>query len=260
MPEGPEIRYQREILSPYIINRTITDIKAFSKKKVLIPCNSKVLEVGTKGKLLWIKTKDYFIHIHLGMTGWLYIGKEDKYTKYIITLGNRKVYFNSVRKFSTLNIYEKKIHLQKLSKLGIDILKKEFTYSRYYNIITNRKMMITTFLLDQDKLSGIGNYQKSDVLYLAKIHPKAKTNDLTNRQIKDLYTAIKYIAYSSILTWLTNNNIKIPTDIKNNMPAKTLSSYDFYVYNKLTDQCGNKITSETIGGRGTYYVKKIQKL
>jgi DNA-formamidopyrimidine glycosylase len=263
MPEGPEIRYQKEVLQPYIINKTITKIEAFSKKRVYIPKKSKVLEVGTQGKLLWIRTSDYYIHIHFGMTGWLYLDKdqdEPEYTKYIIHLGSKKVYIESIRKFTKLNIYKKTAHDRKVAKLGIDILKEDFTYEAYYKLISNRKMMITKFLLDQDKLCGVGNYQKSDALYLARIHPKAKTDELTDKQIKDLYEAIKYIVFSSLLTWFTKDRIKIPIDIQNVKPSKTKVPYKFIVYGEEKDPLGNKITFEDVGGRGTYYVKKLQKL
>ena len=94
---------------------------------------------------------------------------------------------------------------------------------------------------------------------MARIHPYAKTSDLTNKQIQNLYKAIKYIAFSSLLTWLKKNKISIPTDVKKNKPAKTKVPFTFIVYDMERDPKNNIITSEKIGGRMTYYVKKLQK-
>ena len=264
MPEGPEIRYIKELVEPHIINRTIISIKAFSKKRVYIPNNSKVSEVGTKGKLLWIRTGHYYIHIHFGMTGWLYL-EEPEYTKYVITVmdGNRRstnVYIDSIRKFTTLKIYKREAHMRKLNGLGIDVLTRDFTYSAFYNLIDSKNMMITKFLLDQDKLCGVGNYMKSDSLYLARIHPEARTSDLTVDQIRGLYNSIRYIAYSSLLTWLRDGRLRVPSDIRGLTPSRTRVPYRFLVYDREYDPKGNRVTMEDIGGRGTYYVKKLQKL
>lgn len=260
MPEGPEIRYQKELIEPYIINKMLTKITALSKKRVYIPNKSKILDVGNHGKLLWIRTKDYYVHIHFGMTGWTYINNEPEYTKYILDIGKNKIYIDSMRKFTKINIYKKAAHDAKINKLGIDILKEEFTYDKFHELISTRNIMITKFLLDQDKIAGIGNYQKSDALYLARIHPDAKTGDLNDSQIKKLYTAIKYVAFSSLLTWFKKNKIKVPPDINKIKPKRTKVPYDFIVYDKEEDPDGNKVVKEEIGGRSTFYVKKLQKL
>ena len=261
MPEGPEIRYLKEVLEKYILHKTLSKITAYSRIKAHIPHKSKVLEVGCKGKLLWIRTKDYYVHIHFGMTGWLYFNKDERpvHLKYLMDFGpNKQVYVESIRKFTKLKIYSYKEHDKKISRLGIDILTDKFTFDVFKEMISSKRMNICKFLLDQDKLCGIGNYQKSDVLYLSRIHPKENTANLDDNQINKLYKAIKYVAYSSLLTWLKEHHMKVPADIKRNMPSKTTNRYKFVVYDRERDNLGNKVTNETIGGRATYYVKRVQ--
>lgn len=263
MPEGPEIRYLKEVLQNHILNKTLLKITAYSKKRVYIPSKSKVIQVGSKGKLLWIRTKEYYIHIHFGMTGWLYTDEDTKpkNIKYLMEFSqNRYIFIESIRKFTYLKIYHKNAHDKKIASLGLDILTDQLTLDKLTALINSKRMNICKFLLDQDKLCGIGNYQKSDVLYLSKIHPQSNTADLSDKQIKKLYKAIKYVAYSSLLTWLKENKIKIPKDIKLSAPKRVKVPYKFIVYDKDTDPYGNKITNITIGGRATYYVKKVQIL
>jgi len=264
MPEGPEIRYNRERLlskGHNIIGKEITNIKALSRKRVYIPKPSKIIDVYSKGKLLWIETQDYFVHIHFGLTGWLYLDDEPQYTKYIITLSNdKKIYVDSQRKFTKLRIYNKTSHNRIVNKLGIDILSPEFNLDIFMEKLRSKSTTITAFLLDQSIFSGVGNYIRNEALYMSKIHPKIITSKLDDKDVAKLYKAIRYVAYSGLITWLKDDKIKIPKDIKKMSPKKLQYPYKYRVYGKVKDPYGNKITLEKIGGRKTFYVKSRQKL
>jgi len=260
MPEGPEIRFHREQLQS-IVGKSITNIKALSRKRVYIPNKSKIRAVNCKGKLLWIETVNYVVHIHFGLTGWIYIDEEPDYTKYIISLSNgQTIYVDSMRKFTKMRVYKKNTHKRLIENLGIDILTGEFTLDAFEELVCDYNMMISKFLLDQDKLSGIGNYIRNEALYIAKIHPKTITSKLSDKDIKSLYNAIKYVSFSLLIAWLKNNKIKISKDIRKVTPKKIQYPYRFKVYEKERDPSGNKVTLENIAGRKTYYVKSRQKL
>lgn len=256
MPEGPELRYLSELLKKEIQNKTLTKITALSKRRVYIPKSSRVLEIGTKGKLLWIRTRDYYIHMHLYLTGWIYL-EEPEYTKYILEFGNTKIYIDSMRKFTRLKVLKQAAHKRVLDKLGLDILTKEFALDPFTTLIKSRNMAITKFILDQDKICGAGNYIKSEVLYLSRIHPKKKTSQLTDKQIVKLFASIQYVAFSKLVTWLKLSKMKTPADIKKIKPKKLSVPYRFRVYEREKDPQGNRVTTEDIGGRATYYVKKV---
>ena len=262
MPEGPEIRYIRELLNSKIVGKSIVKITAYSNKRVYAPKpNQKIIQVGCKGKLLWIRTISYYIHIHFGITGWLYYNRKPNYTKYIIKLsGNNTIYVDSMRKFTKMKTYTKSTHHRLINKLGIDILTKDFTLETFQELIKKYKTSVSKFLLDQNKLSGVGNYIRNEALYLAKIHPLENTSTLSNKQVRQLYDKIVYVAYSSFLSWL-NGDFKVSKEIRSNMPNKLQIPYKFRVYDKETDSNGNRITFEkNMAGRRTFYVKKIQKL
>ena len=165
-----------------------------------------------------------------------------------------------MRKFTKLQIYKKQAHNRLLNKLGIDILSDDFTFDNFKTIIQNYNMMVSKFLLDQDKISGVGNYIKNEALYIASIHPKKLTGKLTIGEIRKLYNAIKYVSFSLLIAWLKTNKIKITTKIKKLIPKKIQYPYRFKVYEKEKDPYGNNITTENIGGRKSYYVKSRQKL
>jgi formamidopyrimidine-DNA glycosylase len=144
MPEGPEAKILSLLLNKYIKHDTIINITAYSKNKKKIPKKSKIISIQSKGKVIYIETKDYFIHIHLGISGWIYINEEPKYTKYIIKTNNNIIYIDSMRKFTKLDIYNNSIHQKNLHKLGIDILSSEFTIEYFNNTIKSSNSIIAS--------------------------------------------------------------------------------------------------------------------
>lgn len=249
MPEGPEIKTLEILLNKKLKGQIIENIQAFSKTPVNIPKKSQIVNIGSKGKLLWIRTKDYYIHIHLSISGWITINSEPDYTKYIIEIGKNKIYVDSMRKFSKVSVHSPSDHDKIIKKLGVNILSNEFTLSKFIELIKLCKTMIVSFLLDQKKLAGVGNYIKNEALYIAKIRPRVKTNDLSDSKIKKLFNAIRHIAFSILLE---NVNKR---DVKANVPVKLEIPYTYKVYNQQVDPKGQPVIKEKIGGRWTYYIE-----
>lgn len=263
MPEGPEIRFLVELIRKIVTNNVLVNIVALSKRKVRLPHRLKVNNIQVKGKLMWLDCGEYFVHIHMGLSGWITL-VEPEYTKYILEFKDtKKIYIDDPRKFSKITIYKKVMHDKKINSLGIDILTNSFTYESFKDKINKSHKMLSSFLLDQSNFSGIGNYIKNESLYIGKINPKRTTNSLSNLEILKLFEAITYVSYSILLEELYDENFNINnsnlSDIKRNKPGRVQIPYKYRVYNKENDPYGNKITLEIIGGRKTFYVKKLQK-
>ena len=241
MPEGPELKYL-SLLIQDIISDNIVEIKTFNKKDVE-QISGKILNVETKGKQLWIRTNNKYIHIHLGLTGWLYINEEPKNKKYMIKTNKNRIYLDNL---ATLCILDKDEHKTKIDKLGIDILTYNFTLEYFRNCLNKSKTMIAPFLLKQDKFAGLGNYIKNEALYLAKINPKTKANEIEEKKIDKLYDKIKYVSYSVLSTYI-NTKMK-------DFPDKLQVPYKFRIYNRIKDDKGNVVKKEKISGRITYYI------
>ncbi len=260
MPEGPEIKYLELLLNDLVYNKTFLNITSNTKTIKNIPSKSKVIDTGSKGKVLWLQTKHYYVHIRMGLTGWI-VDQEPKIYKYILHFNGINLWLKDRRRFSSINIFlTKEDHIKELDKLGIDILTKDFTLDIFKEKVSNSKRNISALLLDQKIFSGIGNYIRNDVLYIAKILPQRNSKTLTNKEIEDLYNAIRFVSYSNIIDWLRSNSLKIPKEIKNSKPKNLLVPYEMFVYGKDKDKFNNKIKyDKSIAGRKTYYVTNIQK-
>jgi len=256
MPEGPEILYISKICKKYLVGHKLKEIKSNSKHRINLPQVSELKEIKTYGKQMVFIFNDFYFHIHLGLTGWI-VFKDAEYARYELVFDNLTMYIDDSRRFSKLKIYKDKKESDKIiNKLGIDILTKDFKLDYFSKYIKSKNKNISSLLLMQDKISGIGNYIRNEALYIAKISPHRNTQDLDDNEIKKIYNAILYVAYSNYIEMMKMNKLKIDKMFKN---IKTEVPYIFKVYSNVKDPYGNKVIKEDIGGRKSYYVKNIQK-
>jgi len=259
MPEAPEVGFLAEYLKK-LINDNITQIEVLKgNEKIKFPKKSRVIDIGSKGKKLWIQTKDYYIHINLMLTGWVILNDESKNTKYKIITDKNKIYITTRRNFTNIKIYKHEEHEKKIKELGEEVFSNKFTLEYFKNVITKSKIIISSLLINQTKFAGIGNYIKNEALYISKINPKRIAKSLNLLEIKRLHNAVRYVAFSCFVEQLNENNIKIPKNIKKILPKKIQTPYNFRVYGRKIDNQGNEITNEQIAGRTTYFVESRQK-
>lgn len=274
MPEGPEILYWQVLLDKKLALKYKFDIiNSYTDKPIIVPKDweGKILGTGCKGKLLWLevtstnKDKTYYMHIHYGITGWLQFEKPESYIKFefilkdIKTGGRLNLYMEDKRRFSKIVIYDEKQHLKIITKLGIDIFKKDFTLSNFKTIINNKATMVAPLLLKQEIFCGIGNYIKNEVMYMTKLKAKVKTSELTEDQINELYTNILFVSYSNLVEMLKDTKIlKYLNKSKSvHMPKKLEVPYQYRIYGRETTSDGKKVFKIKVGGRDSYCVREL---
>lgn len=259
MPEGPEIYYLKEMLKTKIKSQKFIDIISNTNSEVKLPKESKIIDCDCKGKLLWIQTEDYYVHMHLMISGWLVFEKPNV-CKYEFIFDNMTIYMDDTRRLSKVYIVSsKKEHEKIIGELGLNFLSNEINKEIFVDMVSNSTKNISSLLLDQSIFSGIGNYIRNDALYLSKIHPNKKSKDIEIEDIKTLYENIIFVMFSNLYELLKTDNLKVPKEIKNIAPMNLEVPYKYKVYDREKDRLGNKVVKEKIAGRWTYYVKSIQK-
>ncbi|KKQ01948.1 MAG: Formamidopyrimidine-DNA glycosylase [Candidatus Roizmanbacteria bacterium GW2011_GWA2_36_23] len=218
MPELPEIETIRLHLKPIVIGKTIQNIEILEKKQltgdVSKATGQNIQKIGRKGKVLFLELSNkYYLNFHLKMSGEILFAKNkdkavysneiprtktknlpNKFTRIIISFSdNSAIFFNDMRKFGWIKISDKPE-----TPIGIDILSKDFTVDLLTNLINSANKPIKLFLMDQDKLVGIGNIYANDILWMAKINPFKKSSLLTGTQISNLFKSIKIIIAEAI--------------------------------------------------------------
>lgn len=211
MPEGPEIKYISKLLNKICKNKILNNLsiingpylnnnkKMYSseREKIYLLENQKVIDVISKGKYLFFVFEDQLeLAVHAGMEGsWSTV--KDKHTLFIFNFENDfKLYFQDTRRFSKIKILKEEDIINFKNKIGIDIFNIDFQNFKK-NLLRSKKQVIHRALMKQDKISGIGNYLRADIMYSAKICPNKIISDLTEEEIKKLYNATKEISQNS---------------------------------------------------------------
>jgi formamidopyrimidine-DNA glycosylase len=282
MPEGPEILYSsviiKKIINKYNLsnitfeNNLQTELK--NKFNNLLNNNKQtVIDVNCKGKLLWIELKNNndninnFIHIHYGLHGWICEEKPVSNLSYTLKFKNGKkeklLYMEDRINLNKISLLTKEEHNKIINKLGIDIFTDNFTEEIFKKKILSKKILLANFIMNQNIFCGIGNYIKNDSMYLTKLNVTIKTNELTTKQINELYKNILYIAYSKLLTHKDNIMKYLPEIKKVNKPEFVQVPYEYKVYNRKETDDGQKVIKVKVSGRATYsteqYINELTK-
>ena len=267
MPEGPECRQYAEALAKRVSGRKLTGIDILSGRysdkpptgmeELLREMPMQVVGAGVHGKFVYVILQDeWSLWNTLGMTGsWSDNPRANPRVK--LTLDNGDIYFNDDRNFGTLKFVKGKFQLiQKLKSLGPDILAEDITNDEFISRFRkNEDRQITTAMMNQSVVSGIGNYIKAESLWLARISPHRKVSELSDEQLSILHSSIKSVMKESYKTG-----------------GKTVSSYEkfedtsedysrrFLVYNQKIDPDGNKVVRETTEDqRTTHWCPDVQR-
>jgi formamidopyrimidine-DNA glycosylase len=82
-----------------------------------------------------------------------------------------------------------------VGKLGPNAL--DLSLEEFRGLLKGRRGAIKTFLLDQDRISGIGNVYVQTPLWRAKIHPLRPIPSLTDDEIAALWQALRDVLQGS---------------------------------------------------------------
>lgn len=277
MPELPEVETVRRYLKSKIIDKTIIDIEIYYSKIikemnevsfVTTLINKKFTKIDRTGKYLIFKLDEINLVVHLRMEGKFFYYSEkpgpNKHTHLIFTLADKEnqlsyLVYNDVRKFGTMHLVkEAEINtFEPLQKLGIEPLDSQLTADYLKQLFKTLQKDIKEVLLDQTKISGLGNIYVDEILFAAKINPRTKADTLTNRQLKQLVKNMKEIITKAI----QNQGTTIRT-FTFSEDQKGHNQNNLKVYGRAGENCMNcqTILKKTkITGRGTTYCPVCQK-
>lgn len=169
---------------------------------------------------------------------------------------NRKIYYLDTRNFGTLRFSLSKRELDdKLDSLGPDIL-NDCTESIFMDVLSSAKpgLNVCKFLMNQKKISGVGNYILSEALYRSNIDPFAALEELQTEQRKLLYREIITTARDS---YASQGVTRKGGTFRNIEGDEGEYGFSLQCYGRDVCPRGEKIVRETDGphGRTIWYVE-----
>jgi DNA-formamidopyrimidine glycosylase len=266
MPEAPEIRQYADDLIDFFNNKQIINIKIHSGRYIRhsLPKNlnelnkllpQKIKDIKTKGKFIYIILNNgYVLAFTMGLSGFFTTDPlKHNHIEFVTNKGS--IFMNDMRNFGTFEVQPNLDKLNiKLNKLGPDIF--NISEIEFTNIIKESpNIEIGVLLMKQEKIAGIGNYLRAEILWLSKISPFRKIKNLTNTEIHLIYqNSLKLVWYfydikQALDKKIVSDKDKYPVDYKR----------DFFIYGEKKDIYNNEIVKETLANRTIHYVPNYQK-
>lgn len=264
MPEGPEVRNMYDFLVRFS-GSEVKRIFVTDKFRGNIPTRGDIIEhvsvygkhiymyfvnPGTEGALCW--------HFTFGLKGnirkvldndkWLIAGmRTDSGTFYYLNMGYP---IGNIESYYVDEIPE----IGKPEKYGPDILDQLISYRTWCNALSGKSVRrrLHVVLLDQNTITGIGNYLKSEILYDSRLHPMRTVESLSDKECRRLYnSSMRLIREAYNCKGLTISDYLTPFGER--------GTYQPKVYKQNTDPRGREVVKEQLGGRGTFWVPQVQR-
>jgi endonuclease-8 len=124
-----------------------------------------------------------------------------------------------------------------------------------------RRRRLTSLLLDQGFLAGIGNYLRSEILFVGQTHPSLRPTDCSQEQIEQLARAAIQLSRQSYQTGGITTDLELAETLRRQGASRR--QYRFWVFGRDEEpcyKCGTLIIKDEIGGRRLYFCPSCQKL
>jgi len=289
MPELPEVETTVRELNKKILSWRFADVWSDSKAQIKKPVSfeqfkkellgKKIKKIERRGKyILFELSGNKTLLIHQKLTGHLLIGKwEQRGGKWLAPPGplsekintfihllftfknGQMLALSDLRKFAKVELLDKKELEEELKPLGMEPLAKDFTFEKFRQALTKRrKGKVKQVLMDQTVIAGIGNIYSDETLWEAKIHPFKEIKELSDKELKRIYQALKKVLKEAIKA--KGESI---SDFRRTTGERGGFDRLRKVYRregKPCPRCGVKIKRIKIGGRSTYFCPSCQPI
>lgn len=208
MPELPEVETIRRQLEHDLKTSKFLSVET-SHPKSFRPSfkaveehilGQKIEKIDRQAKLIIFRlSNNACLLFHLKLTGRIFVRKAgdrpDDYLRSLFLLksgaGKKlELRFCDARKFGFVKLVETQKEMEELLKgFGPEPF-KDLTLAKFKQLLKKAGQAVKAVLMDQKKISGIGNIYANDALWLARIHPRTPAKLLGSAETKKLYRAI----------------------------------------------------------------------
>jgi formamidopyrimidine-DNA glycosylase len=275
MPELPEVETVRRQLAPALEGRTLEELRVLDARWCEPAAGAEVADavrgraiqgLARRGKYLcWELAEEVHLVMHLRMTGNLLLVESDEgpdgrphLRAELLLDDGRRVLFVDQRRFGTgvVLLGDRARDEYFGNRLGVEPLSPDFTPAALRDLARGRRAPVKAFLLDQERVAGVGNIYADEALFRARIHPLRPVGALKPRQLTDLHDAV----VESLRLGIDSRGATID-DFRDIEGARGSFQDRFLVHRREGDpcpRCGRAIRKLTAAGRGTYVCERCQ--
>ncbi|MFL6228901.1 MAG: bifunctional DNA-formamidopyrimidine glycosylase/DNA-(apurinic or apyrimidinic site) lyase [Pyrinomonadaceae bacterium] len=276
MPELPEVELVARALHQLVAGRRIE--RATLLRPSLAPetppatfarllRGRRIQRVSRRGKhILFELDGGHYLVAHLRMTGRFLLlpprAVAPKHTHAVFQLDDKsRLVFTDQRHFGMMKVVRAaELHeTRELRALAPEPFSDEFTPRYLREVFARTRRTLKETLLDQTKVTGLGNIYAAEAMFIARVNPFAAAADLSARRLPRLHRAIIEVFEESIAHGSTMN--VNPQDIDGSYYGGAYEGR-WRVYDREGEPCVNcrtTIRRFVHAGRSTYYCPRCQR-
>jgi len=147
-----------------------------------------------------------------------------------------------------------------LARLGPDVLDLRLDVGTVVERLRDGRFAgrsLVALLLDQGFLAGMGNYLRSEVLFVAGIAPNRRPRDLGDDEVRRLASALLAVPRESYAT----RGIRRARGMREDYLTDTPTGFRFKVFDREGEpcpRCGDVVVRHELGGRRLYWCRVCQ--
>lgn len=262
MPELPDVENFKRYFSEHTLHQKITaveidepdlleEISAGQLKERLV--GQKFVTTYRHGKHLFagLNSQDW-LRFHFGMTGFLKyfdnLGQRPDHVRLELQFENEsRLAFDCQRKLGEIGYVAKVETFLEENDLGPDVLAEDFDYPAFETALGDSRAMLKNTLMDQSRLAGIGNIYADEITFQTNHHPKKKTRQLDETQLRELHAAARGVLQTAVRCLAENQGF--PGDYI--IPHRDEGA--------SCPRCQAEIERIEVSGRGTYICPECQE-
>ncbi|NRA41394.1 MAG: endonuclease VIII [Pseudomonadales bacterium] len=264
MPEGPEIRLAADKLQAVLQDKPVT--VSFGLPKLAhydeLLSGERIIALETRGKALLTHFEHgYSIYSHNQLYGVWKVVKghalpaSSRSLRLLLQTDSHSAILYSASDISVWPTAELAMH-PFLARVGPDILNPSLHWRDIAALLQSarfRRRELASLYLDQHFLAGIGNYLRSEILFIAQLQPKLKPSQLSRAQVGQLARATLTVSQRSYAT----RGITLAPNLAKRLKreAGPRERRRFYVFSRdglPCYVCGTEIQRLELNGRRLY--------
>lgn len=205
------------------------------------------------GKHLFVHVSgDGWLRLHFGMTGRLrYFRDDDKrpdHTRLLLRFDNGyQLAYDCQRRLGSIGLVDDPDAFINDNELGPDALDPALDESGFCKLMADRRGTVKPALMDQAFIAGLGNVYVDEILFRARLHPRAEPRKLDAKTCGRLYRAMHDILDEAIACQADPDRLPGSWLLHHKSPGETCP------------RCGEPLDKITVSGRSTWFCPGCQK-
>jgi formamidopyrimidine-DNA glycosylase len=286
VPELPEVEVVRRGLDRWATGRTIATAEVLHPRAIRRHVDGPedfaarvtgltLLSAERRGKFLWLPLGEpggtgEAITAHLGMSGQLLVqpatAPDEKHLRirFTFTDGGPELRFVDQRTFGGMTL-EKLEHDRhgvivptSVRHIARDVLDPEFDVDFFHSELRRRDTGLKRALLDQTRVSGIGNIYADEALWIARLHYDRPTSKMRRPDTDRVLAAAREVMTAALAVGGTSfDSLYVDVNGESGYFARSLHAYGRE--GEPCERCGTPIKRESFMNRSSFFCPKDQR-